>query len=139
MKTKPSNNASLEDVWTSTADSECYSDETQSGKNLSQLYEIHVSVSLSTSFEEMRWMWFCKENNYHSIRVLNVGGKYPVQNMIGKWCSRKNPQDATRTALAIADKIHDVGFCVVRTKVEGCLENSQFKGVVLNNDPSFYW
>lgn len=88
-----------------------------------RLYEIHVSVNISTGIDEIRWTYLCKEHRWHQIRVTNATGEYQVQNMISKWCSRSTPEEAIERAKEVAQLITDAGITVVRTKVEALQEN----------------
>ena len=44
-----------------------------------RLYEIHVSVDISTGLDEIKWTYLCKEHNWHQIRVTNATGDNQVQ------------------------------------------------------------
>lgn len=105
---------------------------------MSTLYEIHVSVNVGP-IEELRWTWFCKENKWKCIRVINNKGTHPVQNMIAKWCSRPTAAQAIECANRIAKIIKEAGFDVVRVKTEGMMMNQQFDGVCLSGEKGVYW
>ena len=72
---------------------------------MSTLYEIHITVKLESALDEIKWIWFCKENKYKYIRVLNTKGDNDIQNMISKWCSRSTHNEAVDHANKIAHKI----------------------------------
>jgi len=106
---------------------------------MSTLYEIHVSVNLNSPIDEIRWVWFCKEHKWKSIRVVNDKGENPVQNMIGKWCSRPTVTEAIAHADEIASEIEDGKFDVVRVKAEAMMMNSQFEDTYLTGEKGVYW
>ncbi len=58
------------------------------------LYEIHISVKFKNVLEELKWLVFCKDNNYKNIRVLNDRGTHEIQNMISLFCNKNNDKDS---------------------------------------------
>lgn len=106
---------------------------------MSSLYEIHINVALDAPEDEIKWLWFCKENKIKTIRGINSCGVHPVHNMTSKFCYRESHEEAIASANEQAKKIAE-HFRVVRVKVEGMMTNSEFAGVNLaGNDPSTYW
>lgn len=106
---------------------------------MSSLYEIHINVVLDAPEDEIKWLWFCKENKIKTIRGINSTGINPVHNMTSKFCYRESHEEAISSANEQAKKIAE-HFRVVRVKVEGMMMNSEFAGVNLaGNDPSIYW
>jgi hypothetical protein len=103
------------------------------------LYEIHISVLLPTALDEIRWFYFCKDNKYKVIRVLNDKGTNSIQNMISKWCNRKSHEEAIEYAKNIGKKIEDHNFKAYRVKVEAMLLNRQFDKTLLTNTKGVYW
>lgn len=103
------------------------------------LYEIHISVNLTSAFDEMKWFYYCKDNKYKVIRVLNDKGKYDIQNMISKWCSRKTPSEVVKYAEEIADDMRKNDFDVYRVKVEARLLSKLFDNISLKNEKGVYW
>lgn len=103
------------------------------------LYEIHISVNVKSAFEEMQWFYYCKDKKYKVIRVLNYKGKNDVQNMISKWCSRKQPSDSVKYAEDIAQDMRNNGFDVYRVKVEAMLLSKLFDNLELKNEKGVYW
>lgn len=106
---------------------------------MSTLYEIHITVELKTGIDEIKWIYFCNDNKYKRIRVLNDKGGNNVQNMISKWCSRNTDDEAIKKSGEIAKKIKENGFKITRVKVEGMMMNKLFDNKVLKNEKGIYW
>jgi hypothetical protein len=104
-----------------------------------KLYEIHVSVNLKNGQDEIKWLYFCNENNYKSIRVLNDTGSNNIQNMISKWCNRKNDDEAIYYADQITYNIQKAGFEVIRTKVEAMMLHLDYDKISLDDQKNIYW
>ncbi len=103
------------------------------------LYEIHISVNLADADDEIKWIWFCKDKNYKSIRVLNQIGKNDVQNMISKYCNRQTNSAAIEHAEEIAAEMRSTGFNVIRVKVEAMMMDEKIAKIELRGDPSVYF
>ena len=103
------------------------------------IFEIHVSVDLKSAHDEMRWHWWCKDHEYHRIRVLNARGDTPVQNMVSVFVRRPSVAEAVEFANKLATEIRDGGFDVCRCKVEIMMTAVPPDTVVEGRDRGHYW
>jgi hypothetical protein len=104
------------------------------------LYEIHISVKFKNALEELKWLVFCKDNNYKNIRVLNDRGTHEIQNMISLFCNKNNDKDAIDYANEINNYIKKNMFEVSRVKVEAMIINDNYDKLLLeNNNKNLYW
>ena len=106
---------------------------------MSQLYEIHISITVKTALDEMKWYYYCKDNNYKIIRVLNDKGQNDIQNMISKWCTRDTEKEVIEYANTLAENMSKAGFDVCRVKVEGMMMNREYDSLELKNVTGKYW
>jgi len=105
-----------------------------------KLYEIHISININNGIDEIKWLYFCRDNNYKPIRVLNDIGKHNIQYMISKWCNHNNDKDAIKHANEINKKFIKVGFNVTRIKVEVMMLNKDYDDLVLEDFKNdIYW
>lgn len=103
------------------------------------LYEIHISVKFNNAFEELKWIFFCKENKYKNIRVLNDSGVNDIQNMISVFCNKNTDEEVISYANEISNNIKKNMFEVIRTKVEVIIMNDNYDKIILQNKKNIYW
>jgi hypothetical protein len=108
------------------------------------LYEQHISVFISNPWEEAKWIEVCKEKRWKPIHVVNYTpdgclSADPRQFMMSKYCHRDNSQSAIDSVKSLSSEIRDMGFKVVRTKVEGMLANREFDTLNIKGKEGVYW
>lgn len=106
---------------------------------MSNIYELHLSVELSSGREEIAWLDYCKKHHYHAIKVYNVKGEHSVQNMMSKWCHRDSEEAVIEYLKQIMEDATNSGFRVIRGKVEAMMMCREYDSVVLEDEKKNYW
>jgi hypothetical protein len=106
---------------------------------MSNIYELHLSVSLGSGKEEIAWLDYCKKHHFHSIKVFNMKGVHSVQDMMSKWCHRDSEESVIEYLKQLQKDATDAGFKVVRSKAEAMMMSREYDNIVLNNSKGKYW
>lgn len=108
---------------------------------MSNIFELHLSVSLSSGLDEIAWLDYCKKHHYHCIKVYNMKGDHSIQNMMSKWCQKESEKAAIEYLQQITHDATIAGFNVIRSKVEAMMMSSEYDAVILDekNNDGKYW
>lgn len=83
------------------------------------LYEIHVTVDETQKVK-------VSGTDLKYVLVQNTKGSHPTQLIMTKWVSAKSAEDAIRAAQEFANELAQMGFKVLREKVEHELTANEF-------------